>query len=543
MEPSDVDPQPNTPDATAGIPYLPEPSRHPKPPTGALPPPPPPPSPWQSAGMPGMYGDSAPRPANLYVPAPWWKRAIAPLLVVLVIGGIVAVVLRANPSSTSGHPDEWDSRVESIAAFVSDTRELEWTHPVYVDFLPEAEFVALFDEPQQSRSTLAGLDDLARLQAEKESAVYNAKGLAVSYNPADAEATVQAVTTLGFYSPGTDRIYVRGNDLTPAVRVVLAHELTHALQGQHFDLNAERPNDLEFRAIVEADALRVENVYRDTLSTAEQEQADSGNTLTEEAQTELDGVPWALVDQSYAPYVLGPNLVNDVYADDGNAGVDRLISAPPTEEILLNPWLFGTDQPRPTVILTAPPGSITIDETQQLSPVEMLIMLDAWLPFGQARAALDGWGNGSSVSYTSSAGEVCYAAKVVFDDGVSAARFRDAVVAWGEAMAPGLFPSLKEESVEFESCYRGANARSTPNPIISPMFALTVEHEAITLAGDDPTPEQIAGYQCFAATVIDDSEGAPLLATQEEFTAEQDATFDRVTDAAAAACGVPPLER
>ena len=488
--------------------------------------------------------DTGLRPAHQYAPVsePWWKRFVAPLLVVLVIGGIVAVVARAQPSNHSSHPDTWDARVADLATFVADTRELAWAHPVYVDFLPEAEFIALFDAPQQTGITYPGLDEFARTLDSQRSAVFNAKGLAVEYDQAEAQTTVQVITTLGLYSPDTDRIYVRGDDLTPAVRVVLAHELTHALQAQHFDLKAERPNDLEFRAIVEADALRVENVYRDTLSSAEQQQADTGNTLTDEAQADLSDVPWAVLDLSYAPYVLGPNLVNDVFAARGNAGVDRLISAPPTEEILLNPWLLGTEQPRPTVILSPPPNSETIENTQQLSPVEMLIIFDAWLPFGKARDALDGWGAGSYASYENN-DVVCFAAKATFDDGVSAARFRDTVVAWGEAMGSELSPSLSDETVEFEACDRGANARPTPEPVISPMFAITLEHDSISLAGTDPTPAQIEGYRCFAATLIDDPVAGPLLAATEEFTAAQQATFDALTDAAAEACGVPPLER
>jgi hypothetical protein len=47
----------------------------------------------------------------------------------------------------------------------------------------------------------------------------------------------------------------------------------------------------------------------------------------------------------------------------------------------------------------------------------------------------------------------------------------------------------------------------------------------------------------FAATVIDDPIVAPLLASQSEFTAGQDAIFTVRTDAAAEACGVPPLDR
>lgn len=539
MEPFDRDP--HTPGQGRPDDTMPAPSDRPWPAPAA----PPPSGAWPAAGLPpGIYGASAPMPLPWNAPAspPWWHRVAGMAVSLLVLGVIVAVRLAARDNTDSTTPAQWDERVLPITTFVAETRELEWVHPVAVDFLPEAEFVALFGGPETD-TTVPGLDALTRRANEQRSAVYNAKGLTVSYDPDAADTTVQEITTLGFYSPSIDRISMRGNELTPAVRVVLAHELTHALQAQHFDLTAERPNDLEFRAVVEADALRVENVYRDTLSPAEQEQADSGNTLTEDAQTELDEVPWALIEESYAPYVIGPNLIDTVFAERGNEGVNRLISAPPTEEILLSPWLFGTEQPRPTIILVAPADSTSIDDLQLMSPVEMLIMLDAWLPFGEARAALDGWGNGSYTAYETASGPICFTVKAAFDDKAAATVFRDTVTRWGAAMGSSLSPSLTDETVEFEACDRGADAPPTPDPVIAPLLALTIELDAIGLAGPDPTPEQIADYRCFAATLIDDPAAAPLLASREEFTAEQDATFNALTDAAASACGVPPLER
>ncbi|MEQ1699195.1 MAG: hypothetical protein ABMA25_03750 [Ilumatobacteraceae bacterium] len=510
-----------------------------------LPPPPAPPGAWGSSRpLPGMYGDSGPMPTpwNAPVREPVWKRVVVPLLVTALVGGVISYYWANKPDSPNATPTEWDERVLPIADFVAQERDLGWLHPVAVDFLPEADFVALFSDPGGTTAAPT-LDETDRRANEQLSELYNAKGLAVSYDPGAATTTVQEVTTLGFYSPGTDHIYVRGNELTPAVRVVLAHELTHALQGQHFDLKTARPNDLEFRAIVEADALRVENVYRDTLSPDEQQQADGGNTMSEDAATELDAVPWALVEMSYAPYVLGPSLVDTVFAERGNEGINRLISAPPTEEVLLSPWLFGSEQPRPTIVLVPPADSESVEDTRLLSPVEMLIMLDAWLPFAEARAALDGWGNGSYAAYDTAAGPVCFAAKAAFDDVTAATLFRDTVIRWGEAMGSPLFPSLRGETVEFESCDRGPTATPTPEPVVPPMLAISLEHDAVSLAGTDPSDALVEGYRCFAATLIDDPAAAPLLASNEAFSATQQATFDTLTDAAAAACGVPPLER
>ena len=50
--------------------------------------------------------------------------------------------------------------------------------------------------------------------------------------------------TLAYYDPSGEQVFVRGTELTPAVRVTLAHELAHVLQDQHFDL--ERLADQDF---------------------------------------------------------------------------------------------------------------------------------------------------------------------------------------------------------------------------------------------------------------------------------------------------------
>jgi hypothetical protein len=70
-------------------------------------------------------------------------------------------------------------------------------------------------------------------------------------------------------------VFVRGDELTPAVRVTLAHELTHVLQDQHFDLQRLDEPDFEehegLRAMAEGDAGRIEDIYvTDVLTSAEQ---------------------------------------------------------------------------------------------------------------------------------------------------------------------------------------------------------------------------------------------------------------------------------
>src|SRR5207244_328374 len=62
---------------------------------------------------------------------------------------------------------------------------------------------------------------------------------------------------------------------TPLVRRTLAHELTHALQDQHFSIyrpeldKRDDESPVAFSALLEGDARRVEQAYENTLSAAD----------------------------------------------------------------------------------------------------------------------------------------------------------------------------------------------------------------------------------------------------------------------------------
>jgi hypothetical protein len=509
--------------------------------------------PWAGAtGMVGSTPGSPPAPGQVTQQLPYGasssapytvgasprggrvKRLLLPLLVLALVGGGLAFVFRdrlVTHDDGPSHPTEWDPRVADLAEVVSTERGLDWVHPVYVDFLTDADFVALFDAPVVPVST--PVDTTAALYSQ----LYDAFGLAVGYDPTEGEAAVSAATTLGFYSPDSDRISVRGDQLGPAERVVLVHELTHALQAQHFELATGGPNDLELRSVVEADAMRVEGVYRATLTAADRAAADDGTELGAEAEQALAEVPWAVLEQRNAPYVLGPTLVDQVFAADGNGGVNQLIRTPPTEEVLLNPWLYGTDQRAAPVTVTVPDGATVLDAPQPLSELDMLIMLDAWLPWRQTRTALDGWGGGGFTSYEQD-GNVCFTASANFEQ--SGDLFANAITDWAAAAGSDASPAVIVNDVTFEACDRGPGAAVPPTPVVSPLQALSFEHDAIALAGPNPSAEDIEDYQCFAATMIDDELLAPLLFT-ERLTADQQAVFLWQSTIAANSCGVPAV--
>jgi hypothetical protein len=305
----------------------------------------------------------------------WFLLRVVGALIALTIGGIGAVKNKYFGDSQSTAPDapsEWPVGVEPIAAFVEAERGLKFDHPVAIEFLSEAEYVEYFSAGAYE-PTPAEIEQYSQL-----SAVYDAAGLAVDFDLLAGQSTFTSVGTLGLYIPEEDRIYIRGSELTPAVRVVVAHELTHALQAQHFTLPLGGPNDLSVRSIVEADALRVENVYFDTLPEAEQTLATAALTIDEASSETLSSVPSALIELNSAPYVLGPVLVESVFASNGNDGVNQLLQQPPTEEVLINPRLFGTATTDAEPLVSVPFGATVIEDVEQLSMLDTLSLLDAW---------------------------------------------------------------------------------------------------------------------------------------------------------------------
>ena len=147
---------------------------------------------------------------------------------------------------------------------------------------------------------------------------------------------------LGFYDARSRRLLVRGATPTPAVRRVLVHELTHALDDQYFTL--ERPGmdrrddeaGVAFEALVEGDAVRVESRYFESLSVDERREAEvDGETGT------LADVPRVFQALLTFPYEAGASFVDALVAAGGTARVDAAFAAPPTTtQQILHPQRF-----------------------------------------------------------------------------------------------------------------------------------------------------------------------------------------------------------
>ncbi len=249
------------------------------------------------------------------------------VLVLLALAGVAAWMLLPRKDKGPSYPSAWDSRVAPYAKVAERERGLYFRHPVNVRFLPAAAFEKTVTTDEKD------LDDEDREELEQTTGLLRAFGLLrgdVDLFSSLNEA--HGAGTLAYYSFEDERITIRGNAVTPAVRATLVHELTHVLQDQHFDLgdrmqkldkeSEKGPSSSEasvLQALGEGDANRIEELYREGLTARQRKVLDAARQGENAgADKRLKRVPKVLLTMIASPYTLGQGLVQAADADGGN---------------------------------------------------------------------------------------------------------------------------------------------------------------------------------------------------------------------------------
>jgi hypothetical protein len=251
-----------------------------------------------------------------------------------------------SPVTTPTPAVELSQVIDEVGRFVEEERGLRFREQVQVEALPEEEYIRrateLFDDGIQEHE-----------ESLREAAAFYQ---AVGFWPPEVDV-VEAVTelfttgTLGLYDAETDTLLVRGQDVTPLFRIALAHELTHALEDQHFELERPELDDrgdeagFAFQALTEGSASRVETAYRETL-TPDEQVAASEQEAEIAAGSDLASLPPILLVESQFPYVDGEAFVDAVVDAQGLDGLDDTFATPPTTtEQIMEPdsWLRGEE--------------------------------------------------------------------------------------------------------------------------------------------------------------------------------------------------------
>ena len=146
-----------------------------------------------------------------------------------------------------------------------------------------------------------------------------------------------AEQTVAVYDFETQSIYLvadyAGGDLGADARLVVAHELTHALQDQHFDLKRVLPADpansdaaTAARALVEGDAMLTMRIWgRQFLRPNEKRALGDDAVVTDPV---LDSAPPLVRGELLFPYDAGWVFAQLLYQDGGFAALDQAFARP-----------------------------------------------------------------------------------------------------------------------------------------------------------------------------------------------------------------------
>ena len=162
----------------------------------------------------------------------------------------------------------------------------------------------------------------------------------------------------GFYDPEVDELFVvsRSGELGVEERVTYAHEFTHALQDQHFDLESfgleevgQGDRNYAVLALIEGDATAVMSFWAQSALTPDEllELVQAG--LDPAAREVLNRMPPILRESLTFPYERGLQLVLGLQAQGGWDAVDAAYEDPPasTEQVLHPEKYDAREEPIP----------------------------------------------------------------------------------------------------------------------------------------------------------------------------------------------------
>ena len=342
---------------------------------------------------------------------------------------------------------EIEATVAEISEFVAEERGLAFTEPVAVELAGEGEFqdrlLADFDEDaDELRQTEVFLKGLGLVEPDVDLV--------------EAMRSLLGGGVVGFYDPESAELVVRGAALTPYVKTTIAHELVHALDDQHHDLDRPEYDDADdeigfgLSAVAEGNARRIENAFRDSLTDDQRQQATS-EEMAIGADFDIGSVPLVLIDLIGAPYTLGEAFVGDIVASGGDEALAAAFEAPPrTSEQVIDPdrYLAGeaaVEVPKPEV-----PGEV-VDEGSVGALLVLLVLADE-LGMDEARAAATGWGGDWGVAWRDG-DRSCVTATLVGDDVAETEELRRAFDEWAAAHeGASVVPSGGGGPFTLESC-------------------------------------------------------------------------------------------
>ena len=233
---------------------------------------------------------------------------------------------------------EMDTVVARAMARVEHVRELEFEKTVPVTVMTRADF-----RKQQENQTLPESRKLFDNVKFEALFMINESTDSIALQNENSGSAVA-----GYYSPSKKSIVVVSEDAeSPSLdELTLAHELTHALQDQRYNISSfdqstrERHNAID--GIIEGDADYLRYRY-------EQRCGDEWECLERQSSSDSSGgglANYGTYILKFHPYSDGPAFVKAIYEEQGWDGVNDIYANPPAStEQIIHPERYPDDEP------------------------------------------------------------------------------------------------------------------------------------------------------------------------------------------------------
>lgn len=366
------------------------------------------------------------------------------------IAGVLAVALAGV--ACAGQPREAaPESLEQLVERVADIRDLDQPSSFDVRYIPRSELPRLLDEliTDDDRELFAETTLLYRLLGYIENdqdylQVYRSFG---------------AGSILGLYAPDRDTLWVVHDDdepgtfeaLSEAQVETLAHEVVHALQDYHFNLDEdyyEIAEDLDralaWTAIIEGDAALHEGRFSRKYMALPA--AGRGPLLLHGSPVVRPQVSSAVLRELYFPYTTGPRSVERIIDSLGLTELNTLLADPPAgTTFVLHPERLDDGWAPETVTLPDLAAALGEEWERDSGGTFGEFHLGNYLQQQRSAAdsagAADGWTGDRYDVYTDGQ-EAVAVFRVLFEDGKEAGEF----VREHDAMARGVSPRTVRRS-------------------------------------------------------------------------------------------------
>ena len=352
----------------------------------------------------------------------------------------VTVEVVPIPEPEPSLEDENSGVMDDIEAVVVNLRGLEPLRPVTRTLYTQAE---LRDYVVRELDQDYPADEARRDALEMA---------AFGFLPADTDLRelIQALYTeqiAGFYDSDTGSLAVISDEgeLRPLDKTTYAHEFTHALQDQHYGLEALDPEEnsddasLAVTALIEGDAMLVQEQYMLGFLDSD-ELFEMLSDLTEAEFSVLDSVPAVVREQLMFPYDAGLLFAKRIYQEGGYEALNDAYLHPPlsTEQILHPDKYLSGEAP---LEVSLPPLTDTLGsgwgwvDANVLGEFTLRLYLEPHLNARRAAAAAEGWGGDRyAVYHNPESGALVLVMRTIWDSAAEATEFVDEYLAFGEAL-------------------------------------------------------------------------------------------------------------